>query len=106
MNLIEKSVQNGRIDVINVDTFIHMKMINEPMISSDCIGEIKTSGRGKIGMTNAERIREMSNKELAHWIGKNLKICGCSAYEQCNLDTGITCDEPILQWLNNEFLVE
>ena len=47
-------------------------------------------------MTNAEKIREMDNKELAHCIGKNLKVCGCFAYEQCNLDTLITCDEPIL----------
>ena len=57
-------------------------------------------------MTNAERIRNMSNKELAHWIGENLKVCGCFAYKQCNLDTGITCDEPVLRWLESEFVEE
>ena len=57
-------------------------------------------------MTNEERIRNMSNEELAHWIGENLKVCGCFAYKQCNLDTGITCDEPVLRWLESEFVEE
>lgn len=53
-------------------------------------------------MTNAGRIRNMSNEELADWLGKNVGICGCFAYKECNQDTGISCANPILRWLKSE----
>lgn len=53
-------------------------------------------------MTNFERIKEMNIRELAVWFGKEVKICGCFAYKQCNEDTGTTCANPILRWLESE----
>ncbi len=54
-------------------------------------------------MTNADRIRRMTNEELAAWLAKEVRICGCFAYKQCNSDTGMACANPILKWLESEY---
>lgn len=39
----------------------------------------------------------MTNEELAAWLAKEVKICGCFAYRQFNEGTGATCEKPILR---------
>jgi hypothetical protein len=50
--------------------------------------------------TNADRIRNMSDKELAEWIDKD--ICGHCAYELESLCMKEPCTNGILKWLQSE----
>ncbi len=48
--------------------------------------------------TNANRIRAMSDEELAEWLG--LKVSACNGNEKCGDD--YTCDACWLEWLKRE----
>ena len=61
------------------------------------------NGRGvlRVPMTNADRIRNMSDDELAHFLlteVSNEKCCGI-CHGSC---TGNDCINGIMQWLNSE----
>jgi hypothetical protein len=52
-------------------------------------------------MTNADRIREMSDEELAEWINDTGVICNLCAYQkECDAHCSReTCIEGIAKWL-------
>lgn len=52
-------------------------------------------------MTNADRIRNMSDEELAEWINTK-NTCEQCAYEPESLCMKETCINGILQWLQAE----
>lgn len=52
--------------------------------------------------TNADRIRSMSDEELAKFL-HNFNDCDCCLIEVCNEGTcGIGCTEGILKWMKSE----
>lgn len=52
--------------------------------------------------TNADRIRSMSDEELAEFL-HNFNDCDCCLIEICNEGTcGIGCTEGILKWMKSE----
>lgn len=55
--------------------------------------------------TNADRIRNMSDEELAEWINTK-DACGQCAYELESLCMEEPCTNGILKWLQSEVKVE
>ena len=54
--------------------------------------------KGCIGMTNAQKIRAMTDEELGVWICKHALSCGCCVgAELCNRDDGIA--NGAVKWL-------
>lgn len=51
--------------------------------------------------TNADRIRNMSDEELAEWINTK-DMCEHCAYESEGLCTKESCASNILRWLQSE----
>ena len=51
-------------------------------------------------MTNADKIRAMSDEELAPMIAGNLTCVGCPASEVCRHEDA--CSAEILNWLRQE----
>lgn len=50
-------------------------------------------------VTNAMRIRSMSDEELADFINRKI-ACNCCSAKHCNSDK--SCEVDILQWLQSE----
>ena len=55
-----------------------------------------------IKQTNADRIRSMSDEELAEWLIENNIRCGCFAYKKCNANVMSDCKSTILEWLQSK----
>ena len=53
-------------------------------------------------MTNGDRIRQMSNEELAKYISKNMSNCNCCAYDNSSKCFGSLCKEGIKAYLDME----
>ena len=54
-------------------------------------------------MTNAERIRQMTDEELAEMHDKLIQDCEyCPLYESCIDETNIPCKDMYLKWLRQE----
>lgn len=51
--------------------------------------------------TNADRIREISNEELAGFIDRNVKCSICSAKKFCDIFPTEKCKVILLHWLNS-----
>ena len=51
--------------------------------------------------TNADRIRAMSDEELAEWLNRLHTLCECcSARERCGVvECDMVCEQNILDWL-------
>lgn len=53
-------------------------------------------------MTNAEKIRVMTDEELANFIG-GIAICkNCPTYPRCLTKDYAKCDRYLTEWLNQE----
>lgn len=64
-------------------------------VVKDCCLFVKKSKQ-----TNADRIRAMSDEELAKWFAEKL---GCSHCDRIGLCRGVSeCEEAYLQWLKSE----
>ena len=48
--------------------------------------------------TNADRIRAMSDEELAEKLGRYLHCGGCPIRENCKVDE-LPCENVVLEWL-------
>ena len=69
----------------------------------DCIGCSYLDSSKQPKQTNADRIRNMTDEELAEWFDQNFACRrheGCLAEKCCN-DT-ITCRQAWLKWLKQE----
>ena len=53
-------------------------------------------------MTNGDRIRQMSNEELAKYISKNMSNCNCCAYDNSSKCFGSLCKDGIKAYLDME----
>ena len=51
-------------------------------------------------ITNADRIRAMSDEELAEWLDHHVSCSRCPIYEKCIFYK--TCDENLQAWLKEE----
>lgn len=62
----------------------------------------------KITLTNADRIRAMTDEELAEWISKHMYCAECMFFNDdngtCNYDKryGKGCNGAMLDWLKQE----
>jgi hypothetical protein len=56
------------------------------------------NGSGKMPMTNADRIRAMTDEELAEVFGKLVHCGGCPMRGNCKVDN-LPCDNVLLDWL-------
>lgn len=63
--------------------------------------EVTSIQNYKANHTNADRIRNMTDEELADWINAN-NICEQCAYEPENVCMEEPCTNGILQWLRSE----
>lgn len=54
-------------------------------------------------MTNGDKIRSMSDKELANLL-ESQQGCACCAmkYENCRTIDDLSCYEQILKWINQQ----
>ena len=61
--------------------------------------------KGHISMTNADRIRAMSDEEFAAWLMRLHTICECcSAKEECDtvdMENDEVCRRGVLEWLKH-----
>lgn len=81
---------------------------NCDMIPS-CESEKRFDGRNVIYVelpkpepkTNADRIRGMSNEELADFMDRSVKCARCPAYKICNKFPREKCKVILLDWLNS-----
>ena len=54
-------------------------------------------------MTNADRIRSMTDEELAKWFYVRTSDCvDCPADDLCNVFAHASCEELLLRWLKQE----
>ena len=62
------------------------------------------NGSEFVKMTNADRIRAMSDEELAEFIEnkKPCEVCSCGKDGICYCGYGETCHNGILKWLKSE----
>lgn len=51
---------------------------------------------------NADRIRAMSDEELAEWIEYNINCSDCRLATMCDVNNGKTCFDWWLDWLKQE----
>ena len=54
-------------------------------------------------MTNADRIREMTDEDLAEWFTELIQDCDCNTFPckvYCKTEPG--CDNAWLKWLKQE----
>lgn len=51
--------------------------------------------------TNADRIRAMTDEDLAYWLYNTVNCTYCPIYCRENLD-GIPCEKRFLDWLKQE----
>ena len=51
-------------------------------------------------MTNGDRIRQMTDDELAAWITDGEQICDLCAFDACLLES--KCEKGVLKWLKQE----
>ena len=66
-----------------------------------CPGGVSCKITKKRGMTNADRIRAMSDEELSEWLCKAIDCVFCKAYIQ-NVSIHSRCENPvrgIFYWL-------
>lgn len=80
------AVKNGK--VFKIDPRIKMPIAKSVNVKT---GEIHYP-------SNADRIRAMTDEELAKWLG--LKVSACNENEKCGND--YTCDACWLDWLKGE----
>lgn len=74
-----------------------------------CASERRSDGRNVIFVeapkpepkTNADRIREISNEELAGFIDRNVKCSICSAKKFCDIFPTEKCKAILLNWLDS-----
>lgn len=62
-----------------------------------CIKGVSCKVKKEKPQTNADRIREMSDEELATWLGVNLDCMVCPVGISCM--EGNRCDQMLLEWL-------
>lgn len=54
-------------------------------------------------MTNGDKIRQMTDKDLAGMFDKIIQDCEyCPLYEDCIQNTDVTCKAMYLKWLKEE----
>lgn len=54
-------------------------------------------------MTNGDKIRQMSDKEIAAMLDKLIQDCEyCPLYEDCIQNTDVTCKVMFLKWLRED----
>lgn len=54
-------------------------------------------------MTNGDKIRQMSDEELAAMLDKVIQDCEyCPLYEDCIQNTDVMCTDMFLEWLREE----
>lgn len=55
-------------------------------------------------MTKGDRIRSMSNEELADLLESHQHGCACCTmrYENCKTMDDLSCNEQILKWINQQ----
>ena len=54
-------------------------------------------------MTNADKIRQMTDEELVEMYDKLIQDCEyCPLYHSCVTESGLTCKEKYLRWLQQE----
>lgn len=73
-------------------------IIGEYSITSHTCDHCNGSGLIKVPMTNADRIRAMSDEELAEVLGELVHCGGCPMRGNCKADD-LPCDNVLLEWL-------
>ena len=53
-------------------------------------------------MTNSERLRSMSDEDLAEFLGSKFKICDITGNQICYDNYFATCKECAIRWLREE----
>ena len=51
-------------------------------------------------MTNADKIKRMTNKELADWLTDGEGLCGICIYSSENGCKNPSCKDGVFEWLN------
>lgn len=51
-------------------------------------------------MTNGDKIRQMTDEELADWITDGHDLCDLCQFETCRPE--FECEQGVLQWLKQE----
>jgi hypothetical protein len=72
--------------------------INED-ITGCCLFEPKQSKKPK-PLTNGDRIRQMTDEELADWITDGHDLCDLCQFSTCRPEFG--CEKGVLEWLKQE----
>jgi hypothetical protein len=63
----------------------------------DCVTAFEKQKKAR-ARTNADRIRAMSDEELAEVFGKLVHCGGCPMRDSCKVDD-LPCDNVMLEWL-------
>lgn len=72
-------------------------------------GECKTAGENEVAcedferkpkLTNADRIRKMTDEELADWITDGHDLCDLCQFSTCRPE--FECEKGVLEWLKKE----
>ena len=79
----------------------------------DCTGfgwdDCKTAGENEVAckdferkpkLTNADRIRQMTDEELADWITDGHDLCDLCQFSTCGPES--VCEKGVLEWLKQE----
>ena len=53
-------------------------------------------------MTNGDKIRGMTNGDLARWISSKVKCPECRIFKICHQSKAPTCELTWLEWLEKE----
>ena len=72
-------------------------------------GECKTAGENEVAckdferkpkLTNGDRIRQMTDEELADWITDGHDLCDLCQFSTCRAE--FECEKGVLEWLKQE----
>ena len=80
-------------------------VLSEYSISSHACDNCNGSGLIEVPMTNADRIRAMSDEELAEILGEYMHCAGCPLRGDCNPEE-LPCENVLLEWLKQPVEVE
>lgn len=104
MRLIDADELIEALDSFILDevTDVHGDTVREILERLTTIEERKTGNRMNDPITNADRIRTMTDEELAEMFERWITNCDCNftpCVEYCDMFDGKTCKERWLVWL-------
>lgn len=69
------------------------------LVTMSMLEYLKKKGIEDMGMTNAERIRNMANEELAKFLSECADCATCQLVNPKNCRTEETCTKAFVEWL-------